>query len=115
MLGVRVPSGVPRRSKVRFASTFFMQKTSSARSLASPSQIESTALGFDLVKGANLKALASIVLGYSKNRQVPCGTCRFLLVYDSLGMMTVATPLQDNTKAFALKQLRGKKWTFPFM
>ena len=60
------PSGVPRRSKVRFASTFFMQKTSSARSLASPSQIEPTALGFDLVKGANLKALASIVLGYSK-------------------------------------------------
>ena len=45
-----------------------MQKTSSARSLASPSQIEPTALGFDLVKGANLKALASIVLGYSKAR-----------------------------------------------
>ena len=45
-----------------------MQKTSSARSLASPSQIEPTTLGFDLVKGANLEALASIVLGYSKQK-----------------------------------------------
>ena len=40
------------------------KKTSSARSLAPPFQIEPAALGFDLVLGGNLEALASILLRY---------------------------------------------------
>ena len=43
------------------------KKTSSARSLAPPFQIEPAVLGFDLVLGRNLEALASILLRCSKN------------------------------------------------
>jgi hypothetical protein len=38
------------------------KKMSSARSLAPPFQIEPAALGFDLILGGNLEALASILL-----------------------------------------------------
>jgi hypothetical protein len=41
------------------------KKTSSARSLAPPFQIEPAVLGFDLVLGANLETAASILLRYS--------------------------------------------------
>ena len=43
------------------------KKTSSARSLAPPFQIEPAPLGFDLVLGRNLEALASILLRYFKS------------------------------------------------
>lgn len=62
---VQVPLPAPRRSKVRFAPTSFCahgKKTSSARSLAPPFQIEPTSLGFDLVLGANPEVSASILL-----------------------------------------------------
>lgn len=41
------------------------KKTSSARSLAPPFQIEPTSLGFDLVLGANPEVSASILFRYS--------------------------------------------------
>ena len=48
------------------------KKTSSARSLAPPFQIEPAVLGFDLVLGRNLEALASILLRCSKNPECEC-------------------------------------------
>ncbi len=47
----------------------WQKKTSSARSLAPPFQIEPAALGFDLVLGGNLEALASILLRYFSSSQ----------------------------------------------
>ena len=57
------------------------KKTSSARSLAPPFQIEPAALGFDLVLGRNPGALASIVLGCSTSEQSPLCSDVFLCLW----------------------------------
>ena len=55
--GVRISSGSPRRSKRYIACSDFLQKSERAHSAAPPFQIKSAALGFDLVLGADLKAV----------------------------------------------------------
>ena len=47
----------PRRSKLYIACSDFLQKSERAHAAAPPLQIEPAALGFDLVLGADLKAV----------------------------------------------------------
>ena len=54
---VRVPPPAPSRSKLYIACSDFFQKSERAHSAAPPLQIEPAALGFDLVLGADLKAV----------------------------------------------------------
>ena len=68
-LWVRVPLPVPRRRGRHIVRGDFFQKSPLTHFAAAPLQIEPAALGFDLVLGANLKAVASILLRCSKIKQ----------------------------------------------
>ena len=77
MLGVRVPSGVPRRSKRCIACSDLFYKSERAHAAAPPFQIEPAALGFDLVFGTDLKVVASILFSLSIKMATPFGVAIF--------------------------------------
>ena len=54
-----------------------MQKSERAHAAAPPFQIEPASLGFDLVLGASLKAVTSILFRCAKKRDTPLGVSLF--------------------------------------